>query len=978
VFSTPTAVQAESASVPATVTATPTRALASGDTVGITVAADANYSIYQVRARLCKASADINNAGDFAPTLAGNCVNGPLAVGTDSDEVVLTSPGARTSASLNFKVGAGSTTFTKQDNTSTTISCGSSTPTSCKIAIEISMVNPGGTGVLYYKDIPITYGTLPGAPTTVLAPHGVGQSVVSWTAPASAGTSSITSYTATSSPGGRTCTTASTSCTVTGLTNGTAYTFTVKATSAVGEGPASVASASVTPTTDPFVITASPTTGLVNGTAVTVGVAVDAGYSLYQTRVRLCTSSSSVTNAGDFAPTIGGMCVNAPLANGSDSDRVSLTTPSNRVSTSTTFRVGAGSTTFTKQDSTSTTIACGTTSPSTCRLVVEISMATPSSVGLVVHRPIALTYTSAPAAPTNVSGISGDGEVTVSWTPGSNNGSNITGYTVSASPQVGGVTRTCTTASTSCAVTGLTNGTAYTFTVKATNAIGDSLASSASSAVTPASSAASAPGAPTSVSGVSGNAQVTVSWSAPVSNGGSNITGYTVSASPQVSGVTRTCTTASTSCIVTGLTNGTAYTFTVKATNAIGDSSASTASSAVTPSTVPGLPSGVYAVRGNNSVTIYWTAATVNGGSAITNYQAQAYNTTFGTAILGKTCSNNIFRYCTITGLTNGTNYRFAVRATNVKGWGAFSALTPIMSPSASLATAPGVPTNVVITPGNREVTVSWTAPANNGAQITGYKVQAYGAAGAALINSCTVNALTSTATSCTLPGLSNDTTYGFAVNATNLRGSSAYSTIGQVQPTLVKIRRGNAKVTGSWTFTAPSTFRGAAFSSYQVQAYTSNGAAVVGKTCTPVGSAKTCDITGLTNNTQYSVAVIARYVGGTSFTTARSITVAPSSLVGATAPVAPTGVTALAGVKQVTVSWTASAANGATVTLYTVQAYNPLNNQVVATKLCTTSVTSCAVTGLTTGTSYYFKVTARNDAGTSVASSATTTVTAG
>jgi hypothetical protein len=285
----------------------------------------------------------------------------------------------------------------------------------------------------------------------------------------------------------------------------------------------------------------------------------------------------------------------------------------------------------------------------------------------------------------------------------------------------------------------------------------------------------------------------------------------------------------------------------------------------------------------------------------------------------------------------------------------------------------------MVITPGNREVTVSWAAPANNGATITEYRVQAYGSLGSVLsTNFCTVNATATTATTCTITGLPNDTTLGFAVNAKNSKGTSAYTTIGQVQPSLVKIRRGNAKVTASWTFTAPSTYGGSAFSSYQVQAYTSTGAVVAGKTCTPVGTAKTCEITGLTNNTQYSIAVISRYANGTTITTAKSIAVAPSSLLGALAPAAPTGVTALAGVKQATVSWTASAANGATVTLYTVQAYNPLTNVAVATKLCTTSVTSCIVTGLTTGTSYNFKVTARNDAGNSVASSATTTVTAG
>ena len=141
VLSAPTVAQAESASVPATVTATPTTALSSGSTVAVSVSANAGYSIYQLRARLCASSESINNAGDFTPTLSGSCVNAPLAAGTDSDVVVTTTPGSRSSASLNFKVGTGSTTFTTQDSTSSTIACGNDTPTSCKLVVELSMAD---------------------------------------------------------------------------------------------------------------------------------------------------------------------------------------------------------------------------------------------------------------------------------------------------------------------------------------------------------------------------------------------------------------------------------------------------------------------------------------------------------------------------------------------------------------------------------------------------------------------------------------------------------------------------------------------------------------------------------------------------------------------------------------------------------------------------------------------------------------------
>jgi len=88
---------------------------------------------------------------------------------------------------------------------------------------------------------------VPGAPTIGTATAGDASASVTFTAPANNGGSAITSYTVTSSPGGVTGTGASSPVTVSGLTNGTAYTFTVTATNGTGTGPASAASNSVTP-----------------------------------------------------------------------------------------------------------------------------------------------------------------------------------------------------------------------------------------------------------------------------------------------------------------------------------------------------------------------------------------------------------------------------------------------------------------------------------------------------------------------------------------------------------------------------------------------------------------------------------------------------------------------------------------------------------------------------------------------------------
>jgi len=201
--------------------------------------------------------------------------------------------------------------------------------------------------------------------------------------------------------------------------------------------------------------------------------------------------------------------------------------------------------------------------------------------------------------------------------------------------------------------------------------------SSGSSATTTTAAPVVVPGTPATPTGVSGNTQVTVSVTA---GSGGTPTSYTVSASPQVSGVTRTCTVtgASGSCVVTGLTNGTAYTFTTTATNSAGTSSSSTASSAVTPATVPGAPTiGTATVASATSVTVACTAPGSNGGATITTYTFTS-SPAGGTATLtSATCSTT-----TVTGLTTGTAYTFTVTATNSQGTSVASAVSNSVTPA--------------------------------------------------------------------------------------------------------------------------------------------------------------------------------------------------------------------------------------------------------------------------------------------------------
>jgi hypothetical protein len=271
-----------------------------------------------------------------------------------------------------------------------------------------------------------------------------------------------------------------------------------------------------------------------------------------------------------------------------------------------------------------------------------------------------------PGPPETIHATGGNAQASVTFVaPASNGGSPITGYTAVASS--GGIT--ASNATSPIVVTGLTNGNAYTFNVYATNAVGNGPSNGPSNSVIPS----TLPGAPTALIATGGNAQVSIAFTLPTSNGGASISSYTATSTP--GNITGTSTTGS-PVVVTGLTNGTSYTFTIYATNADGNGTPSAPSSAVTPATVPSAPLTPSAVAGNASATVRFSAPSSNGGAPITSYTA----TSAPGGITGSAASSPI----SVTGLTNGISYTFTVTATNTAGTGLASVATNSVTPTNS------------------------------------------------------------------------------------------------------------------------------------------------------------------------------------------------------------------------------------------------------------------------------------------------------
>ncbi|MCF1432628.1 hemagglutinin [Agrobacterium vitis] len=720
--------------------------------------------------------------------------------------------------------------------------------------------------------------TSPGAPTIGTATPGNSQATVSFTAPASDGGAAITSYTVTASPGGATATGSASPITVTGLTNGTAYTFTVTATNSVGTGTASAATSAVTPTVPTF--TFSPASGAL--TAATVGTAY----------------SETVTASGGTSP------YTYAVSSGTLPAGMSLNTSTGEISGTPTT---AGSASFTI----SATDANSATSSASYSLAVAAGL---------------------PGAPTIGSATAGNSQATVSFTaPVSNGGAAITIYTVTASP--GGAT--ATGSASPITVTGLANGTAYTFTVTATNSVGTGTASAATSSVTPT--------APTftfsPASGALTAATVGTAYSETVTvSGGTSPYTYAVTSGTLPVGMSLNTSTGAISGTPTTAAN---TSFTITATDANSATGSASYSLAVA-ADIPGAPTIGTASAGDSQATVSFTAPASDGGASITSYTV--------TASPGGATGTGSASPITVTGLTNGTAYTFTVTATNSAGTGTASTASNSVTPGASLQApiANAVSDTVSANSSNNPITLNMTGgaassvaiatPASHGtASASGTSITYTPTAGYSGSDSFTYTATNAAGTSS--PATVTITVTAPAFTLSPASGTLTAATVGTAYTETVTASGG----TSPYTYAVTSGTLPAGMS-----LNTSTGA-ISGTPMTAANTSFTItatDANSATGSASYSLAVAADVPG------------------------APTIGTASAGDSQATVSFTAPASDGgASITSYTVTA-SP------GGATASGSASPITVTGLTNGTAYTFTVTATNSAGTGTASVASNSVT--
>ncbi len=395
-----------------------------------------------------------------------------------------------------------------------------------------------------------------------------------------------------------------------------------------------------------------------------------------------------------------------------------------------------------------------------------------------------------------------------------------------------------------------------------------------------------------------GDQAIAVRWDAPAESGGSPVQSYVV----QYRGNSTTWTTApasavsGTSALITGLSPSFFHQFRVAAVTA-GGQGAFSALAYARPITLPSAPTLGTVTSGDGAVQLAFTAPSSDGGSPITAYRVERL--VAGSWVTLQEAPGQVSGATVrIEGLVNGEVHTLRVVAVNAAGTGAPSAQASIV-PS-RVADAPG---SLAIVPGDGRVDVSWTAPADGGAAITGYavEVQVAGGAWSPVAPSRIVG------TTASVDGLVNGTSVAVRVAAINARGTGPWSSISATPRTVPDAPAVASATPGDGAVTldveAPASDGGDPVTGYVVQQRIAGGAWAA-----PVEVAfddASAVISGLANGVAVELRVAAQNAAGVgAWSTVVSVT--PR-----TVPDAPTGLSVEARDAAVWITWAPPAFDG-------------------------------------------------------------------
>ncbi|MDA8014672.1 MAG: fibronectin type III domain-containing protein [Gammaproteobacteria bacterium] len=792
--------------------------------------------------------------------------------------------------------------------------------------------------------------TVPGAPQNPSATPGDGELQIAWSAPASNGGAVITNYrlrwklaSAAAFAGGDTRTVGAsvTSATITGLAGGKTYDVQITARNFAGFGaaatvqgtpPAVPPGAPQNPTATPgntelqiawrapadnggAAITnyrlrwklasaaafASGDTATVGATTLArtiTGLTNGSAYDVEITAQNSAGFGAAATTQGtpDLAP---GAPQNPAATPGNTQLRVSWAAPADNGGPAiTNYRLRwklAGAAAFAPGDT--RTVGASATSATITGLTngetYDVEIAAQNAAGFGAAATAQSTPRTVPGAPRSPGVTIADGELQLTWSaPANNGGAAITDYRLrwklaTAIAFASGDARAVGTA-TSATITGLTNGSAYDVEIAAQNAAGFG-AASAFQAIPRA--AAGVPGVPQSVRLVSNTRQsLRLAWEPPLDNGGAAISGYRLSlrggGSSSVAATARSFT-------LQNLTPGTLYTVTLSARNSVGTGPVAVVQG------VPGgatAPQSAAATPGDGELRVAWSAPDNNGGATITGYRLRWKLASAAAFAGGDTRTVGAVTSATITGLTNGEAYDVEITAQTSRGFGAPATVqsTPGLTPSA--------PQSATATPGNAELQIAWSAPADNGGSaILTYRLR-WKLASAAAFAAGDVIRVGADTTTATITGLTNGETYEVEIAAQNSDGFGAAAILQSTLPTPPGAPQnptatpGNTELQIAWS--APADAADAAILTYRLRWKDADDASFASGDVILTGAdTTTATITGLTNRETYDVEIAAGNSEGLG---------AAATLQGAPAdtPGAPTSVATTPGIAAFRVTW--------------------------------------------------------------------------